>query len=131
MGAPIAMSDDRFDIMAAVAQRLRAGMMPPAGRLEHPGSAPVPAPVLSREELVAHFTTEAEALTVVVHRAADDAAASAKVSEVVGGRGAGRVLAWQDKWLNCGGLADYLRSAGVALESCWLPRESVQRQQRL
>jgi L-lactate dehydrogenase complex protein LldG len=125
------MSDDRFSIMAAVAQRLRAGVMPPAGRLDHPGAAPVPSPTFSREELIAHFTTEAEALTVVVHRVPDDAAATAKVRDVIGGRGATRVLAWDDKWLNCSGLADALRSAGIALEPCWLPRDGVERRQRL
>jgi L-lactate dehydrogenase complex protein LldG len=41
------------------------------------------------------------------------------------------VLAWEDKWLNCSGVADGLRAVGIVLESCWLPRESAQRRQRL
>ncbi len=131
MGAPGPVSDDRFNIMAAVAERLRAGVMPPAGRLEHPGAAPIPAPALSREELIAHFTTEAEALTVVIHRASDDSAATATATALVADRGATRVLAWDDKWLNCSGLADALRSSGIAMEPCWLPRESAERRQRL
>jgi L-lactate dehydrogenase complex protein LldG len=131
MGAPNAMSDDRLNVMAAVAQRLRAGVMPPAGRFEHPGAAAVPALPLSRDELIAHFTTEAEALTVVVHRAPDDGAAAMRVSEMVVGRGAKRVLAWDEKWLNCDGLAGSLRAVGITLEPCWLPRDSVERRQRL
>ena len=125
------MNDDRFSIMAAVAQRLRAGVMPPAARLEHPGETPVDATALSRDELIAHFTTEAEALTVVVYRALDDSSAAAKVREEVNRRGATRVLAWDDKWLNCHGLADTLRSSGITLEPCWLPRDAVERRQRL
>jgi L-lactate dehydrogenase complex protein LldG len=125
------MSDNRLNIMAAVAHRLRAGVMPPAGRFEHPGAAAVPASPLTRDALVAHFTTEAEALTVVVHRARDDAAAATKVVEIVGGRSAKRVLAWDEKYLNCDGLAGSLRAVGITLEPCWLPRESVERRQRL
>jgi L-lactate dehydrogenase complex protein LldG len=125
------MSDDRFNIMAAVAHRLRAGVMPPAGRLEHPGAAPAPTAALSRDELIAHFTTEAEALTVVVHRASDDAAAASRARDLVTDRGATRVLAWDDTWLNCEGLAGILRAAGIALEPCWLPRDGAERRQRL
>ncbi len=124
------MSDDRFSIMAAVAQRLRAGVMPPSGRLEHPGPTPASTPSLSRNELIAHFTSEAEALTVVVHRAPDDASAAATVREEIKRRGT-RALAWGDKWLNCPGLPELLRSAGVILESCWLPRDAAERRQRL
>ena len=96
-----------------------------------PARPPIPASALSRDELIAHFTTEAEALTVVSIALRDDAAATATVSALVADRGATRVLAWDDKWLNCGGLADALRSSGIALEPCWLPRESVERRQRL
>src|SRR4030095_5318657 len=74
---------------------------------------------------------EAEALTVVVHRARDDAAAAAKVRDVVAGRSAKRVLAWDEKWLNCDGLAGSLRAVGITLEPCWLARERVDRRQRL
>ena len=124
------MSDDRFNIMAAVAQRLRAGVMPPAGRLEHPGASVVSEPSLSQDELIAHFTAEAEALTVVVHRVADDALAVSKVRDEIVRRGP-RVLAWDDKWLNCQGLPDALRTSGITLESCWLPRDAAERRQRL
>jgi L-lactate dehydrogenase complex protein LldG len=125
------MSDDRFNIMAAVAQRLRAGVMPPAGGLEHPAAPPDLSPMLSRDELIARFATEAEALTVVVHRASDDETAAATVTDVVSGRGATRVLAWDEKWLNCSVVAGRLRSAGVTLEPCWLPRDGAERRQRL
>jgi L-lactate dehydrogenase complex protein LldG len=124
------MSDNRFDVMAAVAQRLRAGIMPPAGRLEHPGPTPVPPVTLSRDELISHFTSEAEALTVVVHRVSDDASAAAVTKDEISRRGT-RVLAWDDKWLNCEGLAGVLQSSGVTLESCWLPRDASERRQRL
>ena len=123
VGAPSPMSDDRFNIMAAVAQRLRAGVMPPAGRLEHPGAAAVSAPSLSRDELIAHFTAEAEALTVVVHRVARRRLGRGEGERCDRPAGATRVLAWDDKWLNCQGLADSLRTAGITLESCWLPRD--------
>ena len=46
-------------------------------------------------------------------------------------RGAKRVLAWDEKWLNCRGLAEALRAAGVTLEPCWLPRDAAERRQRL
>jgi L-lactate dehydrogenase complex protein LldG len=125
------MSDDRFNIMSAVAHRLRAGVMPPAGRLEHPGTPPDTSPSLTRDELIARFTSEAEALTVVVHRVDGDAAAATRVLEIVSARGATRVLAWDEKWLNCRGIAETLRSSGIALEPCWLPRDGVERRQRL
>jgi L-lactate dehydrogenase complex protein LldG len=125
------MSDDRFNIMSAVAHRLRAGVMPPAGQFEHPGMRPDAAPALTPDELIARFTAEAEALTVVVHRAPDDRAAAAAVGELVSARGAKRVLAWDEKWLNCRGLAEALRTAGVTLEPCWLPRDAAERRQRL
>jgi L-lactate dehydrogenase complex protein LldG len=131
MGAAKTMSDDRFNIMAAVAQRLRAGVMPPAGRLEHPAAPPDSSPTLLRDEVIARFTTEAEALTVVVHRASDDEATAATVRDVVRDRGATRVLAWDEKWLNCHAVGGTLRAAGVTLEPCWLPRDGVQRRQRL
>lgn len=125
------MSDDRFNVMSAVAHRLRAGVMPPAGRLEHPAAPPDPSPPLTRDELIGRFTAEAEALTVVVHRAGDDAAAAAKAREVVSARGATRVLAWDEKWLNCRGVVETLQASGVALEPCWLPRDGAERRQRL
>jgi L-lactate dehydrogenase complex protein LldG len=125
------MSDDRFNIMSAVAHRLRAGVMPPGGRLEHPGTPPDLSPPLTRDELIARFTAEAEALTVVVHRADGDAAAATKVGEAVSARGATRVLAWDEKWLNCRGVAATLRASGVTLEPCWLPRDAAGRRERL
>jgi L-lactate dehydrogenase complex protein LldG len=125
------MSDGRLNVMAAVAARLRAGTLPPAGRLDHPGNISLPSASLSTDELVAHFTREAEALTVVVHRVKDDEAAVAGVRAIVVNRGAARVLAWDEKWLNCPGLGSALTAAGVALESCWLPRDAAERRERL
>ncbi len=125
------MSDGRFNVMAAVAARLRAGTLPPDGRPDHPGNVSLPPSSLSTDELVVHFTREAEALTVVVHRVKDDEVAIAGVQEIVVGRGATRVLAWDEKYLNCRGLGSALTAAGVALESCWLPRDVAERRDRL
>jgi L-lactate dehydrogenase complex protein LldG len=131
MGAATSMSDGRFNVMAAVAQRLRAGVLPPAGQLEHPGNPSFPSSALSTDELIVQFTREAEALTVVVHRVKEDGAAIAHVSEIVADRGATRVLAWDEKWLNCRGLGSALTAAGTVVESCWLPREGAERRERL
>jgi L-lactate dehydrogenase complex protein LldG len=125
------MSDGRFNVMAAVAQRLRAGALPPAGRVEHPGNMPTAPSQPSTDELIVHFTREAEALTVVVHRVDENGAAVARVTEIVADRAARRVLAWDEQWLNCPGLGSALMEAGIALESCRLPRDGAGRRERL
>jgi L-lactate dehydrogenase complex protein LldG len=124
------MSDDRFNVMAAVARRLREAPLPPSGRREHPDPLPLAqAPPL--ENQIAKFTEEAQALTVVVRRVPDDGAAIAHVLELLASRAASRVLAWDDAWLNCAALGAALRAAGVQLESCWLPSNPEERRLRL
>ena len=123
------MTDGRFNVLAAVDRQLRLGALPPGARLEHPGVLRLGGG--STADLVAQFAGELEALGGVVHRETGDAAAIARVLAIVGDLGASRVLAWDQEWLNCPGLAQAITARGVALESCWLPSDPDQRRARL
>ena len=148
------MTDGRFNVLASVDRQIRLGGLPPAARLDHPGPppglSPVPVPVLipgsdpvsdsvrgtvpiadGRGELVARFEAEATALAVTVQRVRGDAAAIDAVIGFLRERTATRVLAWDAEWLNCPGLAPAIASAGVTMESCWMPSDPEARRARL
>lgn len=125
------MSDSRYNVLAAVARGVRTGPLPPGARLDHPGAAPPLDRPGDREGMIASFTRELETLMGIVHRVADDAEAQARVLDLLGARGVGRVLAWDDPWLRPAGLGDALRSAGIAVEPCWLPTDGPERTARL
>jgi L-lactate dehydrogenase complex protein LldG len=122
------MSDGRFNVLSAIDRQIRLGGLPPGGRLDHPGVLPA---VPIEGDLVERFESEATALAVTVHRVSGDAAAIATVLEVLGIRHAARVLAWDADRLNCPGLAAAIAAHGIALESCWLPGDAVERGARL
>ena len=125
------MRDSRDDVLAVVARGVRVGAVPPGARLEHPG----PPPALDRRSdpagMAASFTAELEKLAGTVHRVATDAEAIAQVRTLLAERGATRVLAWDDQWLQPSGMGDALRSGGIELESCTLPAGASERARRL
>ena len=125
------MTDNRDTVLAAVTRGIRAGVLPPGARLEHPGAPPSVERVADREGMIESFTLELSKLSGVVHRVGSDAEAIAKVRALTTERGATRVLAWDDQWLQPVGIGDALRADGVAMESCTLPASRGERAARL
>ena len=125
------MTDSREVVLAAVARGVRGGALPPGARLEHPGAPPPVDRTTDREGMIESFALELSKLSGFVHRVASDAEAVAQVRALVAERGADRVLAWDDEWLQPSGIGDALRRQGVALESCVLPAARDARAARL
>jgi L-lactate dehydrogenase complex protein LldG len=125
------MSDSRYNVLAAVARGVRVGGLPPGARLEHPGKPPHLDRVGDREGMIESFTLELSKLSGFVHRVGSDAEAVAQVRALVGERGADRVLAWDDEWLQPAGIGDALRRDGVSLEPCTMPATPLERAARL
>jgi len=125
------MTDSRDDVLAAVTRGVRGGLLPPGARLEHPGPPPPLDRVTDREGMIESFTLELSKLSGFVHRVGSDAEAVAQVRALVAERGADRVLAWDDEWLQPAGIGEALRREGVALESCVLPAARDARAARL
>lgn len=123
------MTDGRFNVLAQVDRQLRIGSLPPAGRLEHPGTLALGGQ--DTTDLVSRFAVELTALAGVVHRERGDAAAISRVLALLEEQHASRVLAWDAEWLNCPGLGRAMAERGIVLESCWLPRDPEPRRQRL
>ena len=123
------MTDGRLNVLSAIDRQLRSGTLPPAGRVQHPGTLPAPQPIVGN--LVARFSAELEALAVHVHREPDDRAAITRVLGLLDERGASRVLAWDPEWLNCPGLGAAIDAHHMIRESCWLPAETDARRARL
>jgi L-lactate dehydrogenase complex protein LldG len=124
-------TDSRDNVLAAVARGVRVGALPPDATLEHPGAPPPVARPADRESLVDVFTRQLHTLMGVVYRVADDEAAVAQVAALLEARGVGRVLAWDDAYLEPAGLGGALRARGVTLEPCTLPSTGPERYQRL
>jgi L-lactate dehydrogenase complex protein LldG len=125
------MTDSRDNVLAAVARGVRDGALPPGARLAHPGPPPPTDRVTDREGMIESFTLELSKLSGFVHRVGSDAEAVAQVRALVVGRGADRVLAWDDAWLQPAGIGEALRRDGIALESCALPATPSERAARL
>jgi L-lactate dehydrogenase complex protein LldG len=125
------LTDSRHNVLAAVARGVRDGALPPGARLEHPGPPPPTDRVTDREGMIESFTLELSKLSGFVHRVGSDAEAVAQVRALVVERGADRVLAWDDAWLQPAGIGEVLRREGVALESCTLPASRDERAARL
>jgi L-lactate dehydrogenase complex protein LldG len=125
------MKDSRDVILATVARGVRAGTLPPGATAEHPGAPPVLDRPSDRDAMAASFIAQLEKLSGVVHRVSSDTDAVATVLGLVEARGATRVLAWDDRWLQPEGIGDSLRARGVTLEPCWLPAAGPERAARL
>ena len=125
------MTDRRDAVLAAVTRGIRGGVMPPGARLEHPGAPPSLDRTADRERMIESFTLELSKLSGTVHRVASDAEGIAKVRTLAAERGATRLLAWEDPWLQPAGIGDALRADGVVLESCTLPASRDDRAARL
>ena len=125
------MTDSREAVLAAVARGVRGGALPPGARLEHPGAPPPLDRTTDREGMIESFALELSKLSGFVHRVASDAAAVTQVHALIAERGADRVLAWDDEWLQPAGIGDALRRDGVALESCVLAAARDARAARL
>lgn len=125
------MTDGREDVLAAVTRGVRVGALPPGASLEHPGSPPPLDRVADRDGMIESFTLELSKLSGFVHRVGSDAEAVAQVRALIVERGADRVLAWDDAWLQPAGIGDALRADGVGLESCTLPASRDERAARL
>jgi L-lactate dehydrogenase complex protein LldG len=125
------MSDSRDAVLAAVARGVRGGVLPPGARLEHPGAPPPLDRTVDLERMIESFTLELSKLSGAVHRVPSDAEAIATVRALADERGATRVLAWDDPWLQPEGIGDALRGQGVVLESCALPASRDERAARL
>lgn len=125
------MSDSRLEVLAAVARGVRAGPMPPGASVEHPGPPPPLDRPTDTEGMIAAFTAALEKLSGSVHRVPDAASARRQVLALVDARGARRVLAWDDAWLQPEGMGEALRAHGVAIESCVLPSDAAARAARL
>jgi L-lactate dehydrogenase complex protein LldG len=123
------MTDGRDRVIDSIDRHLRLGVLPPAGRLEHPGALPVQQ--TEGGGLVAQFARELEALAVNVHHEQDSEAAIHRILTLIAERGASRVLAWEPQWLNCAGLAQAIDAHGVTREPCWLPADPDARRARL
>lgn len=125
------MTGSRDNVLAAVARGVRVGALPPGASLEHPGPPPQLDRVVDREGMIESFTLELSKLSGFVHRVASDAEAVTQVRALMAERGADRVLAWEDEWLQPAGLGAALRTEGIALESCVLPAARDARAARL
>ena len=125
------MTDSREGVLAAVTRGIRAGVLPPGARLEHPGAPPAVDRVADREGMIESFALELSKLSGSVHRVGSDAEAIATVRALTAERGATRVLAWDDPWLQPASIGDALRADGVMLESCTLPASRDERAARL
>jgi L-lactate dehydrogenase complex protein LldG len=125
------MKEGRDNVLAVVARNVRVGTVPPGARLEHPGPPPPLDRTSDREEMIASFAAELGKLAGSVHRVASPADAIAKVRALVAGRGATRVLAWDDAWLQPPGIGEALRRDGIVLESCTVPAAHDERAARL
>ena len=125
------MTDTSFNVLAAITRATRVGALPPSARLDHPGPPPKLQRPLDSEAMLRSFTAELTALSGTVHRVADDETAVTRVLALLAERGARRILAWDDPWLQPADLGQRLREQGVAIESCWLPATGPERQARL
>ena len=125
------MKDSRDDVLATVARGVRVGVLPPGATADHPGAPPVLDRPSDFGAMAASFAAELEKLSGVVHRVPDEAGAVAAVLALVEARGATRVLAWDDRWLQPEGIGNSLRARGVTLEPCWLPAAGPERAARL
>jgi L-lactate dehydrogenase complex protein LldG len=125
------MTDTRYNVLAAVARGVRVGALPPGARLEHPGPPPPTDRVADREGMIESFTLELSKLSGFVHRVASAVEAVTQVRALVAERGADRVLAWDDAWLQPAGIGAALQRDGIALESCALPATPAERAVRL
>jgi L-lactate dehydrogenase complex protein LldG len=125
------MTDSRYNVLAAVARGVRVGVLPPGARMEHPGRPPQLDRVADGEGMIESFTLELSKLSGFVHRVGSDAEAVAQVRALIAERGADRILAWDDQWLQPAGIGEALRREGIALESCVLPATRDARAARL
>jgi L-lactate dehydrogenase complex protein LldG len=125
------MTDSRYNVLAAVARGVRVGVLPPGARMEHPGRSPQLDRVVDGEGMIESFTLELSKLSGFVHRVGSDAEAVAQVRALIAERGADRILAWDDQWLQPAGIGEALRREGIALESCVLPATRDARAARL
>jgi L-lactate dehydrogenase complex protein LldG len=125
------MRDGRDNVLAVVARNVRVGTLPPGARLEHPGPPPQLDRTSEPEEMIASFAAELGKLAGSVHRVASRAEAITKVRELLAARGATRVLAWDDAWLQPPGIGEALRRDGIVLESCTVPAAPDERAARL
>lgn len=125
------MKDSRDSVLAAVTRGVRGGVLPPGARLEHPGAPPPLDRPADREGMIESFTLELSKLSGTAHRVGSDADAIGKIRALVAERGATRVLAWDDQWLQPAGVGDALRADGVTLEPCALPGSRDERAARL
>ena len=125
------MKDGRDNVLAVVARNVRVGTLPPGAQLEHPGPPPALDRPSDREEVIASFAAELGKLAGSVHRVASAAEAIETVRALLAERGATRVLAWDDAWLQPPGIGKALRRDGIVLESCTVPAAPDERAARL